>query len=243
MPSCASSTPMLNPASSGSSALPAASISLSAFANPKPCTKPKPKASGSRSLDRRGSRLSRAGHGDRRGDGDFDGLSGQLHGARDRQRQRGRMRDGERGDDGHHVARHLPKARGALPLAVDRPHHRRQQQQQHERDVVVADEHVPDAFADEAREAAPRPRPARARSTTGSAALSTPVSCSSPRTALNSTRCEASPLMNSAPPTAQQARVADSRPAAPRTGSSVRCALASAKSLHVQRAGRAAALQ
>ena len=44
-------------------------------------------------------------------------------------------------------------------LPIDRPQHRRQQQQQHEGDVVVADEHVPHAFADEAREAGPGRRP------------------------------------------------------------------------------------
>jgi hypothetical protein len=66
------------------------------------------------------------------------------------------MSDRERGDDGDEFARHLAEAVGALPFPVDGPHHRRQQQQQHERDVVVADEHVPHAFADEAHETAPR---------------------------------------------------------------------------------------
>ena len=95
------------------------------------------------------------------------------------------------------------EARRALPLAIDRAHHRGQQQQQHERDVVVADEHVPDAFADEAREAAPGggllgldPRGLDGAEHAGE--------LFSPRVALSSTRCEASPLMNSEPPTTRK---------------------------------------
>ena len=46
--------------------------------------------------------------------------------------------------------------RRPVPFSIYRAHHRRQQQQQHERDVVVAEQHMPDTLADEAYQAAPR---------------------------------------------------------------------------------------
>jgi hypothetical protein len=77
------------------------------------------------------------------------------------QRQRDRVRHGERGDDAQHVPEGRPKRIHRLPAASARPAtaadaHRRQQQRQQEQDVVEADPDVPHAFAQVVHELASR---------------------------------------------------------------------------------------
>ena len=113
--SCASSTPMLNPASSGTS--PAAlgvdlaeGIRESEAVNEAETERQRqPRARQARQ------QIDAGRDRDRCGDRHLDRLRRQVHGAGDRERQRGRMRDRERGDDGDDVARRPREARRALP--------------------------------------------------------------------------------------------------------------------------------